>query len=155
MKKIKALILRDIISGEMRSAMKKLDQFQGSSKGVRLTKHIVSERMAGNKSHYITDANPLVSSVLEVYQEYWRQVLLKKQKPQSAEKILAKNLRLTLHMHEVDTQRKRNINQLESILSIALKKRGYECLTGIVQPFREFMIWKKQYLSVILLAQKV
>lgn len=85
-----------------------------------------------------------VKDLLNLYQSYWKKVLLGDLTIDNGEKYLSSEIKKLLKEHHIPSKNFRNINSLTEVVSKELDKRKLYHILGVVQPLRELEIWKKE-----------
>ena len=103
----------------------------------------INSRFVDKKKPVVRCSDPLVKKLLLEYQKYWYEVILENKNKGTSKKRLYKNI--------VDTCNEfgekitcLNDEEIQTKVKKIVKKRGYHCIVGTVQPFEDFEVWKSE-----------
>ncbi|HUL57036.1 MAG TPA: hypothetical protein VLT60_08555 [Usitatibacter sp.] len=100
----------------------------------------VRARFAGGSAP--NDLPPVSSALLEAYQRYWREAMLKRVPREKAEEGLLASLRAMPAL--AGAKDASSLDSLTDYAVTAIEREGLHALTGKTEPLYELMIWKSE-----------
>lgn len=133
------------LSGDAKEALKILDSIEISNltneEKEALGKFFL--RFREKQKAKILKENSLITSVVEVFIDYWLRSLLKEVSIEEGDKFLLSNLqKLSCINYGSDTDPE--LEEILENLKKAINNEGYYCQIGRVKPFINFMLWKSE-----------
>ncbi len=145
--KIIQQVVSKALQGDIRAAleiMHKIPNNKLSKRDLRFKKRFIQRFSDDSVSVKLRCTDNIVKELYEIYCIYWHAILLKRVSPEKAESALFEQLSIFMKNNDISNRLLRNRTNIENKLKDFLAEKRYFSLFGIVQPFREFEIWKSQ-----------